>query len=101
MSIVRHTKVKDTASPYDGDWIYGSSRVSKHPGVKKEVGKLLRRQKDNCTRCGLNFRLRELIHFNRIVPKSEGGGDTYKKKQVLHRHCHDSKTAEELKAVKH
>ncbi len=28
MSIVRHTKVKDTASPYDGDWIYGSSRVS-------------------------------------------------------------------------
>ena len=28
-----------------------------------------------------------------IKPRSEGGDNTYKNKQLLHRHCHDSKTA--------
>ncbi|MCL2931160.1 MAG: HNH endonuclease [Trichodesmium sp. MAG_R03] len=34
-----------------------------------------------------------------MVPRSVGGEDTYKNIQLLHHHCHDVKTAEDLKAV--
>ncbi len=99
--IIRHIKVKGTASPYDGDWTYWSSRVGKHPGVRTEVAKLLKSQKNKCAYCGLTFRATDLIDVDHIVPKSRGGDNTYKNKQVLHRHCHDSKTANDLKAVNH
>ncbi|MEM1395040.1 MAG: group II intron reverse transcriptase/maturase [Cyanobacteria bacterium P01_H01_bin.150] len=99
--IVRHVKVKGNKSPYDGDWTYWSSRVGKHPGVRKEVTMLLKRQKGKCAHCGLTFRPKDLIEVDHIVPRSEGGDNTYKNKQLLHRHSHDSKTAEDLKAVNH
>ncbi|WP_366557816.1 hypothetical protein [Okeania sp. SIO1I7] len=36
-----------------------------------------------------------------MVSRSEGADNTYKNKQVLHRYCHYSKTASDLKAVNH
>ncbi len=99
--IVRHIKVKGNKSPYDGDWTYWSSRIGKHPGVKTVVAKLLKSQKNKCAFCGLHFRPTDLIEVDHIVPKSEGGDNTYKNKQLLHRHCHDVKTAKDLKAVNH
>ena len=30
-----------------------------------------------------------------IIPKAEGGKDDYKNLQLLHRHCHHQKTAED------
>ncbi|WP_287242410.1 MULTISPECIES: group II intron reverse transcriptase/maturase [unclassified Okeania] len=91
--IIRHIKVKDNKSPYDGDWTYWSSRIGKHPGVRKEVTTLLKRQKNKCASCGLTFRPNDLIEVDHIKPRSEGGDNTYKNKQLLHRHCHDTKTA--------
>ena len=99
--IIRHIKVKGNKSPYDGNWTYWSSRIGKHPGVRKEVTTLLKRQKNKCAFCGLHFRPTDLIEVDHIVPGSEGGNNTYKNKQVLHRHCHDVKTAKDLKAVNH
>jgi RNA-directed DNA polymerase len=99
--IVRHTKVRGNKSPYDGDWTYWSSRIGKHPGVRKEVTTLLKRQKNKCAFCGLHFRPTDLIEVDHIVPKSKGGNNTYKNKQLLHRHCHDVKTANDLKVVNH
>ncbi len=99
--IIRHIKMKGNKSPYDGDWTYWSSRIGKHPGVRKEVTTLLKRQKNKCASCGLIFRPTDLIEVDHIVPKSKGGDSTYKNKQLLHRHCHDSKTANDLKAVNH
>ncbi len=99
--IERHAKVRGNKSPYDGDWTYWGSRIGKHPGVRKEVTTLLKRQKGKCASCGLNFRPTDLIEVDHIIPKSEGGDDTYKNKQLLHRHCHDVKTAKDLKAVNH
>ena len=99
--IIRHKKVKGNKSPYDGDWTYWSSRIGKHPGVRKEVTTLLKQQKGKCAHCGLTFRPTDLIEVDHIVPRSEGGDNTYKNKQLLHRHCHDSKTANDLKAVNH
>ncbi|WP_237395989.1 HNH endonuclease [Okeania sp. KiyG1] len=33
------------------------------------------------------------------MPRSKGGDNTYKNKQLLHRHCHDSKTASRQKDI--
>ncbi|MGD1704700.1 group II intron maturase-specific domain-containing protein [Dapis sp. BLCC M229] len=43
--IERHIKDKGNKSPYDGDWTYWSNKISKHPGVRKEVTTLLKQQK--------------------------------------------------------
>ncbi|NET41523.1 group II intron reverse transcriptase/maturase [Okeania sp. SIO2B3] len=91
--IARHIKVKGNKSPYDNDWTYWSSRIGKYPGVRKEVTTLLKRQKNKCASCGLTFRPNDLIEVDHIIPRSEGGDNTYKNKQLLHRHCHDTKTA--------
>ena len=53
--IIRHIKVKGNKSPYDGDWTYWSSRIGKHPGLRKEVTTLLKRQNNKCASCGLTF----------------------------------------------
>ncbi|WP_365673364.1 HNH endonuclease signature motif containing protein [Okeania sp. SIO3I5] len=33
------------------------------------------------------------METDHIKPRSKGGDNTYKNKQLLHRHCHDTKTA--------
>jgi RNA-directed DNA polymerase len=94
-SIVRYTKVKGTKSPFDGDWRYWSSRRGEYPGTPTRVAKLLKRQKGKCTRCGLYFEDEDVLEIDHIVPKAEGGKDQYKNYQLLHRHCHHEKTAED------
>ncbi|MEB3341623.1 reverse transcriptase domain-containing protein, partial [Okeania sp.] len=91
--IVRHIKVKGNKSPDDGDWTYWSNRIVKYPGVRKEVTTLLKRQKNKCAFCGLTFKPTNLRSIDHIKPRSFGGDNTMKNKQLLHRHCHDTKTA--------
>jgi RNA-directed DNA polymerase len=91
--IIRHIKVKGNKSPLDGDWTYWSNRIGKYPGVRKEVTKLLKQQKNKCAFCGLTFRPSDLMEVDHIKPRSKGGDNTIKNKQLLHRHCHDTKTA--------
>ncbi|NEQ40144.1 MAG: group II intron reverse transcriptase/maturase [Okeania sp. SIO3I5] len=97
--IVRHVKVKGNKSPYDGEWTYWSNRIGKYPGVRKEVTTLLKRQKNKCAFCGLTFSPTDLMEIDHIKPRSFGGDNTYKNKQLLHRHCHDSKTALDKKNI--
>lgn len=91
--IVRHIKVKGTASPFDGNLKYWSSRRGKHPLVPTRVATLLKKQQGKCAHCGLYFREDDLIEADHIIPTSLGGKDRYDNLQALHRHCHDSKTA--------
>jgi RNA-directed DNA polymerase len=91
--IVRHVKVKGNASPYDGNLIYWSSRMGKNPEMPTRVAKLLKVQKGKCTHCRLHFRSGDVMEVDHIIPKSKGGKDEYKNLQLLHRHCHDKKTA--------
>uniref|UniRef100_UPI0025EC420D group II intron reverse transcriptase n=1 Tax=Okeania sp. SIO2F4 TaxID=2607790 RepID=UPI0025EC420D len=91
--IVRHVKVKGNKSPYDGNWTYWSNRIGKYPALRKEVTTLLKRQKNKCAFCGLTFSPTDLMEVDHIKPRSKGGDNTYKNKQLLHRHCHDTKTA--------
>ena len=91
-AIVRHVKVKGDKSPYDGDLIYWSSRMGKHPEMPKRTASLLKKQKGKCAHCGLFFRDGDLLEVDHIVPHSKGGENEYKNYQLLHRHCHDEKT---------
>ncbi|WP_293090180.1 group II intron reverse transcriptase/maturase [Okeania sp. SIO3B5] len=91
--IIRHIKVKGSNSPYDGDWTYWSNRIGKYPSVRKEITTLLKRQKNKCAFCGLTFRSNDLMEVDHIKSRSKGGDNTHKNKQLLHRHCHDTKTA--------
>ena len=93
--IARHVKVAGTRSPFDGDWIYWSSRMGKDPTVKKSTAKLLKKQKGKCNYCEMYFREDDVIEKDHIIPKTLGGKDTYNNIQLLHRHCHDVKTAQD------
>lgn len=91
--IVRHIKVKGEASPYGGNLAYWSIRKGTHPELTKRVSTLMKIQKGKCTHCGLFFKDGDLWEVDHITPKSLGGKDEYKNLQLLHRHCHDEKTA--------
>ena len=94
-SIVRHVKVKGKASPYDGDMVYWSSRTGKHPEMPKRKAKLLKAQKGKCSYCGHHFRTGDLSEEDHIVPTAQGGKNEFKNLQLLHKHCHDQKTAQD------
>jgi len=96
--IVRHVKVKGQTSPFDGNLVYWSIRRGQHPETPKRVAKLLKRQKGKCTHCNLVFRSGDIMEVDHKIPKSKGGKDTYTNWQLLHRHCHDTKTAKDKAA---
>ena len=93
--IVRHVKVKGDASPYDGNLIYWSSRMGEHPEVSTSVATLLKTQKGKCTHCGLYFRNGDVWEVDHIIPRILGGKSYYNNLQLLHNHCHDTKTTED------
>jgi RNA-directed DNA polymerase len=96
-TIVRHVKVKGEVSPYDGNLTYWSSRMGVHPEVSTRVATLLKKQKGKCTHCGLTFRDEDKLEVDHIIPKSKRGSNSYDNLQLLHRHCHDVKTANDIK----
>jgi RNA-directed DNA polymerase len=91
--IKRHIKVKGNASPYDGNWVYWSIRMGKHPEISVKVAKLLKQQKGKCAHCGSYFKDGDSLEVDHIIPKSKGGKDRNNNWQLLHRHCHDKKTS--------
>jgi len=97
--IVRHVKVKGDASPYDGNLVYWSARMGKHPEASLKVATLLKNQKGKCAHCELFFKDGDIWEVDHVIPKSKGGRDDYKNLQLLHRHCHDTKTANDESAV--
>ncbi|WP_375513736.1 group II intron reverse transcriptase/maturase [uncultured Nostoc sp.] len=91
-----YVKVKGDKSPYDGDTVYWSKRLGKHHQMPNRKAKLLKLQKGKCPWCGLNFQEWDVIEVDHIIPSSLRGKDEYKNLQLLHRHCHDEKTALDL-----
>jgi RNA-directed DNA polymerase len=90
--IVRHIKVKGEASPFNGDWVYWSKRRGESPDTPSRVSKLIKKQKGICSHCGLYFTSTDIVEVDHIKPTSLGGKDTYDNLQLLHKHCHDTKT---------
>jgi RNA-directed DNA polymerase len=93
--IIRHVKVKDRATPYDGNLIYWATRLKEHPLTGNTVGRLLAMQRGKCPGCGLYFRDDDVLEVDHRIPPIKGGSEYLNNKQVMHRHCHDQKTAQE------
>ena len=92
VEIKRHTLVKPDKSPYDGDWVYWSTRRGQDIEAPTRVAKLLKEQKGKCPYCGQYFTSSDLLEVDHIIPRSQGGKDEYKNLQLLHAHCHDLKS---------
>lgn len=92
IKIMRHVKVKGESSPFDGNLVYWSTRMGNNPEMPSRVATLLKKQKGKCAHCNLFFREDDVIEIDHIIPKSLGGKDEYENWQLLHRHCHDTKT---------
>lgn len=64
--IVRHVKVQGHRSPFDGEWLYWSSRLGKYPGVSTKLSKLLKVQQGRCNKCGLYFTSENIIKLSHV-----------------------------------
>jgi RNA-directed DNA polymerase len=93
VTITRHVKVKGNRSPYDGDWVYWSTRQGRHPSVSPRLAKLLKQQCGRCTYCGLFFQHDDRIEVDHI--NGDRRESRYANLQALHGHCHDAKTREQ------
>jgi RNA-directed DNA polymerase len=91
--IVRHKKIKGAKSPFDGDLIYWSTRLGEHPEMDATVAKLIKRQNGKCAYCRHNFMEGDLMEKDHTIEKRFGGKNSFSNLQLLHRHCHDKKTA--------
>ena len=95
-----YVKVKGDKSPYDGDLVYWSTRMGKHPELSGRKAGLLRRQRGKCCQCGLYFRNGDVMEIDHKIATALGGRDEWKNLQLLHRHCHDVKTREDMKEIR-
>jgi RNA-directed DNA polymerase len=86
--IIRHVKVKGTASPYNGDLLYWSTRLRHHPLLTGLRGKLLQRQHGKCRWCELHFKDGDHIEVDHLTARSQGGTWKIDNLVALHRHCH-------------
>lgn len=91
-----YVKVAGARSPYDGDWLYWSTRLGYHPKVPLRVASLLKRQQGKCRECRLRFREGDVWEVDHVIPRKRGGTSGIHNLQLLHRHCHDLKTAREI-----
>lgn len=69
------------------------SRMGRHPEVGQRLAYLLKVQSGMCTHCHLSFWYGNVMEVDHRIPRSQGGTDAYFNLQLLHRHCHDTKTA--------
>ena len=92
IAITRHVKVAGTRSPYNGDWVYWSTRHGRHPQVGTRLAKLLHQQHGRCPHCRLFFHHEDRIEIDHI--SGDRSASRYANLQALHGHCHDVKTRE-------
>jgi RNA-directed DNA polymerase len=90
---MRHVNVQGNRSPYDGDWVYWSTRQGRHPTIRPQLARLLKTQRGRCRYCGLFFH-----HDDRIEVDHMNGDHRDSRSanlQALHGHCHHAKTREQ------
>lgn len=73
-------------------WFTGVQE-GRHPELPFSKAILLKQQQGKCAYCGLYFRSQDVIEVDHKIPRSRGGKDESVNLQLLHRHCHDEKTA--------
>ena len=61
---------------------------------------MLKKQEGKCNWCELLFKEGDVIEDDHIIARKAGGNNSLNNRQLLHKHCHDEKTREDLKAIK-
>jgi RNA-directed DNA polymerase len=90
--MTRHGNGQGHRSPYDGDWVYWSTRQGRHPMTSAKLARLLNEQQGRCRYCGLFFH-----HDDRLEVDHSNGNHRDARSanlQALHGHCHNAKTRE-------
>ena len=88
--ITRHVNVQGNRSPYDGDWVYWSTRQGRHPMTSSKLARLLKEQRGRCRYCGLFFQHDDRIEVDHINGNHRDSRSA--NLQALHGHCHNAKT---------
>jgi RNA-directed DNA polymerase len=96
LPLSEYVKVRGDSSPYDENQIYWAKRLSTNNFFNIRVTTLLKKQKGICHWCKSQFNVDEIMEVDHIIPRAKGGKDEYKNLQLLHRHCHDRKTSQDL-----
>lgn len=87
ISIRRHIKVQGDRSPFDGDVIYWSTRLGRHPELPRGLSSLLKEQRGICPSCGLYFKLGDRLALADL-PQGDAGQQP-SCRAVVHEHCLD------------
>ena len=113
----KYVKVKGESSPYDGRLIYSLyarwdaipiCQLEKHHCLRNkkrtaplEVSSSIGTEQEGvCSWCCLHFREGDLLETDHNISRALGGKNEYKNLQLLHGHCHDEKTALDLKFIR-
>jgi RNA-directed DNA polymerase len=88
-----YIKVKSNYSPFDENIEYWSKRLSNNPRFTTRVKTLINKQKGMCKWYKQEFNHDDILEIDPIHPLKLGGKDEWENIQLLHRHCHDNKTA--------
>lgn len=94
--IRQYVKVKSDSSPFNGETIYWKKRLRTNPLLSIRVSKLLSLQQAKCKFCNATFKDGDIMEVDHIIPTAHGGKDYYNNLQLLHGHCHDTKTAQDI-----
>ncbi|MDJ0648395.1 MAG: group II intron maturase-specific domain-containing protein [Xenococcaceae cyanobacterium MO_188.B19] len=92
-SSTKYVKVKGEDSPFNGKLVYWSTRMGRNPDMPSRKASLLKRQKGVCPWCCLHFREGDILEEDHVLARALGGKDRYDNLQLLHGHCHDTKTS--------
>jgi RNA-directed DNA polymerase len=95
-SSTEYVKVTGDKSPFDGNSVYWSSRLGSFLDMPSRKAALLRQQKGRCASCELYFQEWDVLEVDHIIPTAIGGKNVWENLQLLHKHCHDSKSAIDL-----
>nr|ALO21457.1 putative HNH endonuclease [Lobochlamys culleus] len=91
------TKIRGSESPYSPNKKYWAKRQSSNLSLNSRARILFGKQKGVCTWCKRPFYWDDIKEVDHIIPLLKGGEDNIKNLQLLHRHCHASKTAVDAK----
>jgi RNA-directed DNA polymerase len=89
----RYIKVRETASPYDGNLLDWSRRWRARWATDTPLARLLQRQHGRCAVCGLTFRDEDHLERHHLIRPAAGGTNLASNLQAVHVHCHDQLTA--------
>jgi len=95
----RKKKWENSPNPYNPeDYDKVDSRLKRQAKNDRRISKLktnlLRKQDGICPACGEIIVINnEKVERHHIVPKFRGGEDSFKNTELLHKTCHDKKTA--------